>query len=643
MKIANVSKLSSVTLLFIASCWGLLLWWGSHTIGLHQTKQNEFQQVAIQFNTSLKLHLADYLKSGDATKLSLAAVELDALEPHVKALSVSPFFVELIAQFKQDLNSYYRDSGKLSGQGQLLLQHSESEQVAILTSLIKKIQAIEQQSVIKNQSIQNLLSLVDITFKLTQQRQRYFVKTNKQTLAYIQELNSQQLVYLNQLTNISKLSTDNVSINLVDEISLLEEDEPVNIMEELYDELSSLIARYPQEMRKSRAILEQQNESRKQLNTAITTIEQAIEQLKRELQDNTQNQREQAQYAAIILTIILITFAFLSWWFQRKYIVKQLKKLNNGFMELVACNHSQPLDLANSDSEIGDIAKHFNLLTERSLQAEEKKQQQLTTVQISLSEVLQQFLQVIQHINGGVESVERAQSLMAQVKALADEVDSSSINIQSSAKFTAEAMVQSHDIVQQVMTTIEQSSEVVDNSQLSINQLINSVHQASSIVEIISNIADQTNLLALNAAIEAARAGNQGKGFAVVADEVRQLSLKTQSSLSEIQLIFSQLNSASDHLSRDIRKINAASQEQFNKSSQLLETANQIGAHTNSSLSAAQSGADNASAQRSSIKQFDLLMDNIKNSSEHTATISQTMYQQLEQQIEQIVATLQCE
>ncbi len=71
----------------------------------------------------------------------------------------------------------------------------------------------------------------------------------------------------------------------------------------------------------------------------------------------------------------------------------------------------------------------------------------------------------------------------------------------------------------------------------SLQNILKSSRDMSSISEIIKNISKQVNLLALNASIEAARAGESGKGFSVVADQISSLAEKTASSIRKIDSI----------------------------------------------------------------------------------------------------------
>jgi len=89
--------------------------------------------------------------------------------------------------------------------------------------------------------------------------------------------------------------------------------------------------------------------------------------------------------------------------------------------------------------------------------------------------------------------------------------------------------------MENVVTEINQLSQLVQNASRDIEQLKSQSEQINSIIEVIGSIAEQTNLLALNAAIEAARAGESGRGFAVVADEVRSLANRTQVATDDVR------------------------------------------------------------------------------------------------------------
>ncbi|WP_245508825.1 methyl-accepting chemotaxis protein [Bradyrhizobium nanningense] len=72
------------------------------------------------------------------------------------------------------------------------------------------------------------------------------------------------------------------------------------------------------------------------------------------------------------------------------------------------------------------------------------------------------------------------------------------------------------------------------HAEATLSELVASVTNTSSVVQMIEGIASQTNLLALNATIEAARAGEAGRGFAVVAGEVKNLAAKAAKATSEV-------------------------------------------------------------------------------------------------------------
>ncbi len=108
-----------------------------------------------------------------------------------------------------------------------------------------------------------------------------------------------------------------------------------------------------------------------------------------------------------------------------------------------------------------------------------------------------------------------------------------------------------HYFVDYVVNTSAQSMGMVEH----VDDMMEHMQRADSLLGDVKQIADQTNLLALNAAIEAARAGDAGRGFAVVADEVRNLSRRSDKFSDEIRTVIGEAVGSIDDARGSIQKL----------------------------------------------------------------------------------------
>ena len=231
-------------------------------------------------------------------------------------------------------------------------------------------------------------------------------------------------------------------------------------------------------------------------------------------------------FAAIICLIISMLM--------KSIILAPIKKTIDVIESVAQGDLTKRIDVISGD-EIGEMATHFNLLTD-------KLHNTINRVAGSSNEVSSAAAMLDDATEKMATGIEEAAMQVNSVAAASEEMSKTSAEIaqncvaaaKSSEKANGSASI-GEEIIQDTIQVMNRINSRVQDSSRIIKSLGVRSDQIGEIVELINDVADQTNLLALNAAIEAARAGEHGRGFAVVADEVRKLAERTSGATKEIR------------------------------------------------------------------------------------------------------------
>lgn len=575
MRLKSLTTLNTTLLIAICFALGATLWWSEQALERPYQLMGQYLSLSQRFQHQVANNIHDYLSSGDTVRHKAALTELEGLAADVSALP-GPFANRLqpsLEQLHQFAATELLAAGKLAGDPQGLLLQAEREIAGTLEQLHRY--AAQGQHEAAGQYQQPLFEASRQLLRLSHARAKLTASGNDELAAEVEQALqavTKESQMLEALPLLGVASEQRSAASTFAALLDLDEQAPAQPAEDLAialkRDLSSLLARYPGELQRTRGLIEQRLQLRDSTEQKVATLQTALDDLEPEIR--SEHGRIQSEVRLIQGTIIvLILLVALAIDRLQRQLTRSLGQLAPALRAWAGGDFEKPVVLRSKTPELAEIGSSLNQLRSYLLTL-------VGTLREQAQAVTGNSRSLAEMSNDLHQGATRQSSDTAQIRDALGELEATIQDVATSADHTAEAGRAAGHAVTQGQAVIGKSlsglrglvSEVQSNA-LAIERLADETGTIGKVLTVIRAIAEQTNLLALNAAIEAARAGEQGRGFAVVADEVRTLAQRTSGATEEIQLLIGSLQTAA-HQSVQAMRIQVSHAEQ---TAQLAETA----------------------------------------------------------------------